>query len=257
MESPFKNRRIQWIFFDVGDVLVNEDRLRFNLYKILEQHLHANAIDLSFEEILACREDLILDHSDESPHYTIAKLYLSAKVYARWRHEIKNYIHHHLAHDLMLVTGMDRVIKKLSKTYSLGLIADQPHEILDFLEQKKMLEYFKVRAISGLLNVNKPAKKIFEWAVNQAGCSFSKTVVVGDRIDRDILPAKQLDMHTIQVRWNTYRKGFKPKTRKEILYMESLHRIKNWQVEPAGRYEKADAITDKVAELPWIIDQLN
>jgi HAD superfamily hydrolase (TIGR01549 family) len=256
MKRSFKNRRVQWIFFDIGDVLVNEDRLRFNLFRILEEHLKAHAIDLSFEEILACREDLILDHADESPHYTMAKMYLPEKVYEAWRHDIKNYIHHHLTRDLILVPGIDKVVHKLSRTYSLGLIADQPHEIVDFLKRKKLLDLFKVQALSGLITINKPAKKIFEFAVNQAGCSFGKCVMIGDRIDRDILPAKQLDMRTIQVRWNTYRKGFKPRTKKQTLYLESLHRIKNWKNEPASRSEKPDAVTDNVFELPEIIDKL-
>ena len=163
----------------------------------------------------------------------------------------------HLTRDLILVPGIDRVVKKLHATYSLGLIADQPHQILEFLKRKRMLSYFKVLAISGALGINKPEKKIFEWAVNQAGCSFSKTVMVGDRFDRDILPAKQLDMRTVLVRWNTYRKGFRPQTREEKLYLKSLDGIPNWQVGPAGPADRPDRLAFKVGGLPEIIDKLN
>lgn len=256
MATIVKNKRVQWVFFDIGDVVANEDKLRFNIYKILESSLREHTIDLTFQDIIACREDLILGHADESPHYTIAKMYLDKKAYDQWHDSIRTYIHKHLTRDLILVPGMDKVLKKLSKTYSLGIIADQPHEIMQFLKKNGIDHCFKIFAISGLLNMNKPRKKIFEWAVNHAGCSFGQAVMIGDRIDRDIFPAKQLDMMTIQARWNTYRKGFIPKNKKQELYLASLDRIKNWQIEPNSRSETADVIVEKVSDIPAVIQKL-
>lgn len=256
MAAPLKNRRIEWIFFDIGDVIANEDRLRFNLYRLLEKNLIAQGIDLSFAELVQTREDLILGHADDAPHYSIAKMYLSKKAYNAWHQEVKHYIHRHLTRDLILVPGIDSVLRKLSKQYKLGIIADQPHEILDFLKKHRVADCFKVMAISGIINLNKPRKKIFEWAVNHAGCSFGKTVMIGDRIDRDIVPAKQLDMITVQAKWPTHRKGFEPKTAKQRLYLDSLHRIKNWQVEPKSASECAVAVVERVRQIPEIIQKL-
>ncbi len=256
MATPVKNRKVQWIFFDVGDVIANEDRLRFHLYRLLEQCLKKNGIRLTFEEIIQTREELILGHADESPHYSIAKRYLSSDCYAEWHETIRSYVHRHLTRDLILVPGIDAVIGRLARQYRLGIIADQPHEILGFLKKHKIARHFQVLAISGIIRMNKPRKQIFEWAVNQAGCSFGKTVMIGDRIDRDIAPAKQLDMLTVQTRWPTYRKGFSPRTPKQKLYLDSLHRIKNWQVEPQSPTETATAVIDKVRQLPEVIQAL-
>ncbi|KAB2878724.1 HAD family hydrolase [bacterium] len=252
-----KNKNVDWIFFDIGDTLVNEDKLRFNLYRILEKNLHDNNIDLSFQDIIATREDLILGHADESPHYTIAKMYLPEGLYHQWHHDIKNHIHRNLKRDLILIPGMERILKKLSRSYSLGLIADQPHEILDFLKAKGVLNYFKIYAISALLGINKPKKTLYEWAINHAGCSFENALMIGDRIDRDIIPAKEFDMFTIQVKWNTYRKGFEPSTKKQLMYLESLHRLKNWQTEPASKKEEPDATVERVSLLPAAIEALS
>lgn len=257
MPTSPKNKVVDWIFFDIGDTLVNEDKLRFNLYRILEKNLHDNKIDLTFQDILSAREDLILGHADESPHYTIAKMYLPEGMYHQWHHDIKNYIHRHLRRDLILIPGIDRVLKKLSKSYSLGLIADQPHEILDFLKKHNVLDYFKVHAISGLLGLNKPRKTIYEWAINHAGCSFESALMIGDRIDRDIVPAKEFDMFTIQVRWQTYRKGFEPVNKKQELYLDSLHRLKNWQIEPTTKKETPDAVVERLSRLPEAIESLS
>jgi len=257
MAELIKNKQVDWIFFDLGDVIVNEDKLRFNLYRLLEKTLRENSIFLGFQEIIAAREDLILGHADESPHYTIAKMYLSPDAYHRWKEEIKTYVHKHMLRDLILVPGIDRIIKKLHHTYSMGIIADQPHEIMRFLYKYDLAKYFKVFAISGLVHINKPHKKIFEWALNHAGCSFGKAVMIGDRIDRDIAPARQMDMRTVQVKWPTYRKGFSPVLKKQKLYLESLHRIKNWAVEPCGNAESPDAIVEKISELLPAIQKLS
>lgn len=253
-KKHFAPRRVQWIFFDIGDVLVNEDRLRFKIFKKLKNRLADKKIDLSFEEILATREDLIMDHADEHPHDSIAKLYLSDKEYHEWHHDIKNFVHEQIGRELILVPGIPTLVRSLSSQYGLGLIADQPHQTLHFLDKHHLLKFFRVHAVSGVLNRNRPRKKVFEWAVNQAGCSFDQALMIGDRLDNDIVPAKQLDMMTIQARWNTYRKGYTPKTKMETQYLDSLHRTKNWRVEPASEGETADTIVDRVSRLAGVIE---
>lgn len=42
----------------------------------------------------------------------------------------------------------------------------------------------------------KPDVKIFETAVARSGCSAGETVMVGDRLDNDICPAKSIGMKT-------------------------------------------------------------
>ncbi len=255
-KTPPEPRRVRWIFFDIGDVLVNEDRLRFRIFKKLETRLKKKKLGLTLEEILSAREDLIMDHADEHPHDSIAKLYLTEKEYHEWHRDIKQYIHTHLTRELILVPGMKTLLKALSRHYALGLIADQPHQTLNFLSRQSILRYFRVHAISGVLNQNKPRKKVFEWAINKAGCSFGQAVMIGDRLDNDIVPAKQLDMITIQARWNTYKKGYTPRTTAEALYLDSLDRTKNWRVDPASQGETADIIVEKVSDLHRAIESL-
>ena len=46
----------------------------------------------------------------------------------------------------------------------------------------------------------KPDKKIFEMALNRAGCRPEQAMMIGDRIDNDIIPAKKLGMKTIWIK---------------------------------------------------------
>ena len=66
---------------------------------------------------------------------------------------------------------------------------------------EKMLELFEVVAISEELDLHKPDVGLFEWALREAGCEGSQAVMVGDRVDNDILPAKRLSMRTVLLRW--------------------------------------------------------
>ena len=49
----------------------------------------------------------------------------------------------------------------------------------------------------------KPDKKIFEIALKRANCKPEQSIMIGDRIDNDIIPAKNLGMKTIWI-----KKGF-------------------------------------------------
>ncbi len=55
-------------------------------------------------------------------------------------------------------------------------------------------------ASSSELGVAKPDPQIFEKVLALAGCTASQTVMIGDRLDNDIIPAKQYGMQTVWVR---------------------------------------------------------
>ena len=48
--------------------------------------------------------------------------------------------------------------------------------------------------------MDKPEHKFFIHAMREVGCTPEEAVMVGDRIDNDIIPAKELGMHSIRVR---------------------------------------------------------
>ena len=55
-------------------------------------------------------------------------------------------------------------------------------------------------AASAEIGYAKPNKKIFERAFETAGCCAEKSVMVGDRLDNDIIPAKALGMKTVWIK---------------------------------------------------------
>ena len=63
-----------------------------------------------------------------------------------------------------------------------------------------MLKYIDLVIASAEEGVAKPDKKIFEIALDRSNCEPDKAVMIGDRIDNDIVPANLLGMHTIWIK---------------------------------------------------------
>lgn len=87
-----------------------------------------------------------------------------------------------------------------SKGYKLGVIANQPFGTEQRLQNWGLLHYFDVIASSAELGVTKPNPKIFEKAFELAQCTADDAVMVGDRLDNDMIPAKSLGMQTVWIR---------------------------------------------------------
>lgn len=256
MATPRTDHQIQWIFFGIPNVLVNTDKLCFGIYQRLQKFLRQHGIQLSFEEILSSREDLILGHDDASPYLTLAKMYLSKQDYQLWHQAVHDDIRERIPKELILIEGVDEWILRLAEHYELGLIAVQPRETLQFLEKKKLLSFFRIHAVSGVVRINQP-KKLMEWAVNKAGCSFDRCVMVGHRIQTEILPAHQLDMMTIQTLWPLKLRDYTPASAKGKMYLESLQRIEEWAIQSYSVKDYPDAIVQSPAGLWRAIQQLD
>jgi FMN phosphatase YigB (HAD superfamily) len=83
--------------------------------------------------------------------------------------------------------------------YGLGVIANQPTQVRSALERDGLVPYFQVWGVSEDLGLQKPDPALFVHAVRTAGVRPSETAMVGDRLDYDILPAKEAGMRTVWV----------------------------------------------------------
>ena len=83
--------------------------------------------------------------------------------------------------------------------WRLGVIANQNPGTEERLAAWDLLQYFDVVAPSAELGVAKPDPAIFQWALDRAGCASGEAVMVGDRLDNDIAPAKVLGFRTVRI----------------------------------------------------------
>ena len=92
------------------------------------------------------------------------------------------------------------ILQECSKRTRVGYIANQSPGLRERLAKSGVSEYFESGADSGSSPFYKPQPQIFEEALSNAGCGPGDAVMIGDRIDNDIAPARKLGFRTIRVR---------------------------------------------------------
>ena len=82
----------------------------------------------------------------------------------------------------------------------LCIIASQPLGSAQRLARFGLRDYFEVICASAEEGVDKPDPELFRRALTRAGCAPADAVMIGDRTDNDIAPAKSLGMKTVLIR---------------------------------------------------------
>lgn len=92
------------------------------------------------------------------------------------------------------------MLEHLSAHYKLGTIANQQPGLRNRLRALGIEPFFSAIVGSGDVGLKKPDPAIFKEALAQAQCPPKQAVMIGDRLDNDILPAQSLGMKTVWVR---------------------------------------------------------
>lgn len=178
-------KNAEWLFFDIGWTLVDEspafeDRLK----KIAEA---ANATyDNVYETALNFYKQ------NQKGDSAAAKLFgVSLPV---WKKEYET-----------PYADAAQCLEFLSGKYKIGIIANQSLGTERRLESYGLLQYIDLVVASAEEGVSKPDKRIFETALNKSGCKACDSVMIGDRIDNDIVPANLLGMRTVWLRQGIWR----------------------------------------------------
>lgn len=173
-------KNIEWAFFDIGSTLVDESRVYE--HRINETIKNSG---ISYEQFY----NTIIRFSCRGLNgYNEAVKYFGLQSIP-WFSEYE-----------ILYPGAIDTLKLLSKRYKLGIIANQPMGTQTRLKKMGIDQYISLTISSAEEKLSKPDLKIFKLALKRAGCAAKSSVMIGDRIDNDILPAKMIDMRTIWVK---------------------------------------------------------
>lgn len=201
---------IKWVFFDVGSTLTDESAEYERRIKSI-----AESAELPYKRVYDKAVELYQNHKVGDKE--VAKLLGVTK--PEWN--INNEI---------LYPDTLKTLKALSAKYNIGIIANQPEGLKRRLEKYGLMPYIKVVVSSFDEGVAKPDARLFLIALQRAKCSANRAVMVGDRVDNDILPAKSVGMHTIWI-----KQGFG----------------KFWQI--LDEREKADYVIENLSDLQDIL----
>ena len=172
---------VKWIFLDVGSTLVDETEAYD--HRVREMIAGTNITFKEFDDVrIALAQQGLDGNSVAIKHLGLTK--------TPWHSEDE--VPYSDAHSTLSAL--------VAKGYKRGIIANQNLGTIERLEAWGLRQYFDVIATSAELGYAKPDKEIFEKAFELAGCTAEESVMVGDRLDNDIIPAKTIGMKTVWVK---------------------------------------------------------
>jgi len=177
---------IKWIFFDVGFTLVSEEKATIERSVLQCQTNEAMKIGLTPEIIL---NEMVAVSNEYKPQF---KAVMS-------KYGITEVVPYNPSLEEVYSDCYD-TLEKLSKNYHLGILANQVEGLKQRLIERKMDKYFEIVLASFEEQLHKPDLEYFKLAIARSGVTPEECLMVGDRLDNDIYPAKKLGMKTIRIR---------------------------------------------------------
>ena len=171
---------ITWLFFDVGSTLIDEQFA----YKHRMQDI-AEAANTTYQKVY----DTAMEFYKQNKKGDLETAKQFGVSLPKWHTE-----------DEILYPDAASCLKILSQKYKIGIIANQELGTKDRLQQQGILQYIDLVIASAEEGVAKPDEKIFKIALERAACKSGNAIMIGDRIDNDIIPAKNLGFHTIWIK---------------------------------------------------------
>ena len=172
---------IRWVFFDIGSTLVDEEEAYKHRIRDMIRGTPITCEQFSEKRVQYAKEGYNGDQK-AIEYFGLNK--------TPWHSE-----------DEVPFDDCAETLRALcDRGYQLGVIANQKPGAKARLDAWGLGRYFSVIASSAELGVSKPDPAIFRLALEQADCTPKNAVMVGDRLDNDIRPAKELGMKTIQIR---------------------------------------------------------
>lgn len=173
--------KITHIFFDIGSTLIDETECYdHRIREVIE------GTDITFEQFNEKR--VFFQKQNLKGDLEAIKFFGLKKT--PWHRE-----------DERLYPETEEILRYLhDKGYLIGVIANQGLGTENRLENWGIRKYFVSVTASAEEGVAKPDLEIFRRAFKSAGCSAENSVMIGDRLDNDIAPAKALGMMTVWIK---------------------------------------------------------
>jgi putative hydrolase of the HAD superfamily len=184
-KEPPRMESIRWLFFDLGSTLLDETQ---SYPRWFQNASDAIGGALSPQEI--------------EQGYSAGMVVYAPTVVG----QLKPYGYAGTSANHLYPTELDApypdaapVLAALSRKYMLGVIANQVVGTEARLARYGLKQYMQVIVASVEAGVSKPDPAIFTLALAQADCAPWQAVMIGDRLDNDIFPAKRMGMVTVRI----------------------------------------------------------
>jgi HAD superfamily hydrolase (TIGR01662 family) len=190
----------KWVFFDWGGTLKDEIAIYRDIAEVTASHLGSRNITVDRELLFSRLIEIEKSQQRIGVKEAIAEFGVSSEQFDDLQHAINSELHLNNSYP-----GVISVMVSLSRSHRLGIISN--NNIIgfeSFLAAEKFLSYFDVTVGSADAGVRKPEPAIFLMALEKAGCDPAESVMVGDRLNKDISGANRVGMHSVRIRQGIY-----------------------------------------------------
>lgn len=101
---------------------------------------------------------------------------------------------------LNLMPGIAAEIKALNRDFDLGILGQYGREVVELLNEHSLLDSFRYTCTQDDFDLTKPDPRYYERVCGACGVDPRECIMVGDRLDKDVVPGRQVGMKTIRVR---------------------------------------------------------
>ncbi|MFZ1682827.1 MAG: HAD family hydrolase [Candidatus Zixiibacteriota bacterium] len=190
---------ITTILLDGGGVILDEADTEHANAEIITEIIQQCGIPYSIDEYWRDTEEAVYRFVPSTYRYILWKKLQSRdkfeEAHRKWRYR--------LATDgppLRIADGMAEQLRTLSHHFKFGLAGQYGAEILDTLMAGSLLDLFDYKGTQDNFSITKPDPRYFEQIAAACGVTTQSCLMVGDRIDNDIIPAHQTGMLAVRIR---------------------------------------------------------
>lgn len=175
---------IQWLFFDIGNTLIDESRAIHNRIEALIASQEKQGRHLDYDTVIQAMTEASIAYSPSPFYEAMEILGISERIPYPKECEILN-------------SNALETVKELYRGYHIGVIANQADGTAGRLVTFGLSTYIEVCVSSTEEGLFKPDLAIYRLALERVGCDPHNAVMIGDRLDNDIYPAKKCGMRMI------------------------------------------------------------
>jgi HAD superfamily hydrolase (TIGR01549 family) len=205
---------IKNIFLDAGGIILNEETFENISANIITDIIKCFNKNYSIENYWNDAEEAVYRYVPKVYDYILYKNIVNKNDFKELKKKYKDQLKNQ-NNCFYLMDGIKDFLIKYSKEYNIGILGQYGNDFKKYLEEENILKYFTFSEIQDDYKITKPDTRYFEAILKKCNCKAEKSIMVGDRIDKDIIPAKLIGMRTVRVKVGIH-KNQEPRIPEEI-----------------------------------------
>jgi HAD superfamily hydrolase (TIGR01549 family) len=189
---------------DAGGVILNENMFEDCSAEIITEIVRNHNIDYSLKTYWNDVEEAVYRYVPKVYDYILFKNITTINDFKKAKIQYKNELKNKNI-KFVLMDGIIDFLIEFSKNYKIGILGQYGNDLKTFLEDINVLQYFTYNETQENYNITKPDPRYFEAILLKGKCKAEESIMVGDRIDKDIIPARLIGMKTIRIRTGIHK----------------------------------------------------